>query len=65
MASRMLMGAHIIRTEQTRDRPTFLWRPERLNGKPVFLEILPFSAERPDARLQLQEKPNFFAIAIL
>ena len=38
--------------------PTFLWRPDRVNGIPIFREIFPFKADKPLALRHDHENPN-------
>ena len=41
-------------------RPSFRSLPERVSGMPIARDMRPLAAERPEARFQENEKPNFF-----
>ena len=50
-------------TQQPSALPAFRWRPERVRGIPICLDILPLMAETPIARFHENEKPYFLPIA--
>lgn len=52
-------------TEQPRALPTLRWRPERVRGIPVALEILVFTPDMPSALFHENENPYFFFLLML
>jgi len=51
--------------QQPINLPTLRCLPLLVKGTPIFLDILPFIAERPDALFQDQENPNLRPICYL
>jgi hypothetical protein len=51
--------------EQPAALPTFLCLPCLVNGIPVDLAMLPFSADTPTALFQENEKPNFLPMRFM